>query len=303
MDALRRAVRDYASRHANGDGLALTQVPGLRMMCVHAPSGPLHSIYRPLVCLILQGEKQMLIGAEERVVSRGQSVIVTADTAVNGRIVRASRSEPYLAVAVELDVALLRDIDAELGGRGEAGSAGIPPVLVADLDSAALDCAMRLMRMLDRPEAIPILHPGISRELHYWLLSGPHGAALRSLALPGSGASRLATAIAILRKEYRSRIPISRLAKAAGMSLTAFHVQFKEFTLLTPHQFQKRLRLIEARRLMVHEGLTATRAAFDVGYESAPQFTREYARMFGAPPRRDALRRTSSGPRANPAQP
>lgn len=301
MDALRRAVRDYAGRHANGDGLALTQVPGLRMMCVHAPSGPLHSIYRPLVCLILQGGKQMLVGAEERMVSRGQSVIVTADAPVNGRIVQASRSEPYLAIAVELDVALLRDIDAELGGPSEARSE-IPPVLVADLDAAALDCAMRLMRLLDRPEAIPILHPGISRELHYWLLSGPHGAALRALALPGSSASRLAAAIAILRKEYRSRIPISRLAKAAGMSLTAFHVQFKQLTSLTPHQFQKRLRLIEARRLMVHEGLSATRAAFEVGYESASQFTREYARTFGAPPRRDVVRRTS-GPRANPALP
>jgi AraC-like DNA-binding protein len=291
MDALRRAVRDHASRHANGDGLALTQVPGLRMMCVHAPSGPLHSIYRPLVCLILQGAKRLLVGSEERVVSRGQSVIVTADAPVDGRIVQASRSEPYLAVAVELDVPLLRDIDAELSsGPGEARSE-IPALLVADLDAAALDCALRLMRLLDRPEAIPILHPGIRRELHYWLLSGPHGAALRALALPDSSASRLAAAIAILRKEYRSRIPISRLARAAGMSMTAFHVQFKQLTSLTPHQFHKRLRLIEARRLMVHEGLTATRAAFDVGYESASQFTREYARMFGAPPRRDVVGR------------
>jgi AraC-like DNA-binding protein len=300
MDALRRSVRDYASRHANGDGLALTGVPGLRMMCVHAPAGPLHSIYRPLICLILQGGKQLVVGCEERIVSRGQSVIVTADMPVAGRIVQASRSEPYLAVAFELDVPLLRDIASELSGHGEVGSR-IPPVLVASTATEVLDCALRLMGLLDRPEAIPILHPGFSRELHYWLLCGPHGAALRALALPGSGASRLAASISILRKDYRARIPISRLAKAAAMSMTAFHVQFKQLTSLTPHQFQKRLRLIEARRLMVHEGLTATRAAFEVGYESASQFTREYARMFGAPPKRDVLRR-AVGSRANASQ-
>lgn len=219
-------------------------------------------------------------------------MIVTADMPVNGHIVEASRTAPYLAIAIELDFALIRDIDAELSATHQSRSE-VPTVLVSGLDEAALDCALRLMRLLERPEAIPVLHPAINRELHYWLLSGPHGAALRALAFPTSNASRLATSIAILRKEYGTRIPVSRLAKAAGMSLTAFHVQFKQLTSLTPLQFQKRLRLIEARRLMVQEGSSATRAALDVGYESISQFTREYARMFGAPPKRDTLRRTS----------
>ncbi|HEX2527672.1 MAG TPA: AraC family transcriptional regulator, partial [Geminicoccus sp.] len=162
-------------------------------------------------------------------------------------------------------------------------------VLADDTDLATLDCAWRLMRLLDRPQAIPILHAGIMRELHYWLLSGRHGAALRGLALPDSHASRLARAIAILRSDYRARIPVERLAAAAAMGLTAFHRQFKRMTSLTPGQFQKRLRLIEARRLMLHEGHSASRAAFEVGYESLSQFTREYGRMFGLPPKRHSL--------------
>ncbi len=128
------------------------------------------------------------------------------------------------------------------------------------------------------------------RELHYWLLSGQHGAALRSLAAPDSNVSRLAAAIAILRQEYRSRIPVERLAAAAAMSLTAFHKHFKHMTSLSPGQYQKRLRLIEARRLMLDEGFSASSAAFEVGYESVSQFTREYRRLFQAPPKRDALR-------------
>jgi AraC-like DNA-binding protein len=159
-----------------------------------------------------------------------------------------------------------------------------------DTEAATLDCASRLMRLLDRPDAAPLLRPGIMRELHYWLLSGEHGAALRALADPDSHASRLAAAIAILRAEYRSRMPIERLAAAAAMSLTAFHKHFKHMTSLTPGQYQKRLRLIEARRLMLDEGFSASSAAFEVGYESVSQFTREYGRLFQAPPKRDALR-------------
>jgi AraC-like DNA-binding protein len=290
MNALKRAVSDYASKHANGDGLAFTKVPGLRMMCVRAPSGPLHSVYRPLVCLILQGSKRMVVGSHERMFNEGDSVIVTSDVPVSGTVVTASSREPYLAIAVELNVGLLRDLAAEMHASVKATeSDDVAPLFAQSIDGAALDCALRLMRLLDQPEAIPILHPGVMRELHYWLLAGEHGAILRSLALPDSNSNRLAASIALLRTEFRSRVPVSRLADVAAMSLTAFHMRFKQLTLLTPIQFQKRLRLIEARRLLVQEGSSATQAAFDVGYESVSQFTREYARMFGAPPKRDSL--------------
>lgn len=290
MNSLKKAVRTYASRHANNDGLATTPVPGLRMMCVEAPAGDLHSVYRPLVCLVLQGAKRLIVGREERIFSAGQSVIVSADMPVVGRIVEASQSEPYLAVAVELETATLRELAVQMGGSHPRRPSQIHTLFTENTEDTLIDCALRLTRLLDRPEATPLLHPGIMRELHYWLLSGSHGADLRALADPDSHANRLATAIAILRREYRSRVPVERLAQAAAMSLTAFHKHFKHMTSLTPGQYQKRLRLIEARRLMLEDGFSASNAAFEVGYESASQFTREYGRLFQVPPKRDTLR-------------
>jgi len=290
MHEIKQAVRDYAGRHANGDGLALTPVPGLRMMCVEAPAGELQSVYRPLVCLVLEGAKRLTVGREERVVTAGRSVIVSADMPVVGRIVQASRSEPYLAVAVELEMAVLRELAAQLGATRPQRPSELRTLFTEDTTASTLDCATRLMRLLDRPDATPLLRPGIVRELHYWLLSGPHGADLRALADPDCHSNRLAAAVAILRSDYRSRVPVERLASAAAMSLSAFHKHFKHMTSLTPGQYQKRLRLIEARRLMLDEGFSASNAAFEVGYESVSQFTREYGRLFRAPPKRDVLR-------------
>lgn len=290
MDSLKQAVRAYASRHANRDGLASTPVPGLRMMCVETPPGDLHSVYRPSVCLVLQGAKHMTVGREQQVFSAGQTVIVSADMPVVGRIVQASRREPYLAIAVKLERPLLRELAAQMGGTSRQCPSRMQTLFAEDTEAAVVDCVSRLMRLLDRPEATPVLRPGIMRELHYWLLSGPHGDALRSVADPDSHASRLAAAVEILRSEYRSRVSVERLAAAAAMSLTAFHKHFKHMTSLTPGQYQKRLRLVEARRLMLDEGFSASRAAFEVGYESVSQFTREYGRLFQAPPKRDVLR-------------
>jgi AraC-like DNA-binding protein len=288
MDLLKQAVQTYASTRTNGDGLVITPIAGLRMMSVEAPR-ELHSTYRPLVCLVLQGAKHMTVGREEQLFSAGQSVIVSADMPVVGRIVRASRDEPYLAIAVELDMSILREVAAHLGDITPQRPSDIRTLFALDTDAAASDCAMRLMRLLDQPDAVALLQPGILRELHYWLLSGQHGQALRAMAAPDGYASRLAAAIAILRKDYRTRISVERLAAEAAMSLTAFHKHFKHMTSLSPGQYQKRLRLIEARRLMLDEGHSATSAAFDVGYESVSQFTREYGRMFKTPPKRDAM--------------
>ncbi|WP_249979190.1 AraC family transcriptional regulator [Vreelandella olivaria] len=290
MNSLKQAVQTYARYHANGDGLALTPVPGLKMMCVEAPAGDLHSVYKPLVCLVLQGAKRILVGNQQMVLSAGKSAIVSADMPVIGRIVQASPSEPYLAVAIELDMMILRELAAHMGNASTQRLSETHTLFAEDTETELVDCASRLMKLLDRPESAPLLRPGIVQELHYWLLSGPHGTALQALADPGSYASRLAAAIAILRAEYRSRVPVEQLAAEAGMSLSSFHKHFKHMTSLTPGQYQQRLRLIEARRLMLNEGFSASNAAFEVGYESVSQFTREYGRLFQAPPKRDALR-------------
>jgi AraC-like DNA-binding protein len=300
MDDLKQAIIRYANLHANADGLAVTPIPGLRMMCAPAPSGPMWSIYKPLVCLVLQGAKQMTIGVETGEFSAGQSVLVTLDMPVTGRITQASRDRPYLALAVELDAATINEIVTELGLSQTQVQGPNLPLFVDDTDAATLECAVRLMRLLDRPEAAPVLRPAIMKELHYWLLAGRHGASLRSLTVPDGDAQRIAAAVKILRAEFDRPISVHQLAASSGMSVSTFHRRFKAMTSLTPIQFQKQLRLIEARRLMLTAGQTASRAAFEVGYESVSQFTREYARLFGAPPHRDTRGQTKR--RLQPSQ-
>lgn len=290
LDQLKHAVRLYADRHADSDGLALTPVPGLRMMRSFEPRGPLRSMYRPLVCLVLQGAKQMNVGGEERLFEAGQSAIVGVDVPVIGRIVRATREHPYLAVAMELDAGIMQEMATRVPDGAAVVSRSASRLFAATLDDEIVNCATRMMRMLDHPEAVPVLRPAILQELHYWLLRSPHGAALRAMTLPDSVAQRIASAIETIRANYQETIAVDELAAAANMSSSAFYRRFKEVTSLSPVQFQKQLRLIEARRLMRSEGMTATRAAYLVGYESVSHFTREYARMFGAPPRRDTRR-------------
>ena len=287
MEALKQAMRIYADRHANADGLADTPIPGVRMMRAYRPSGPMRSIYKPLICLVLQGAKHVAVGNEAREFIAGQSLILSVDRPVVGRIIQASQRAPYLALSVELDMSVVRDIDAQLDLSRPAPASAGSPLFVDDTDDAALDCAKRLVRLLDRPDAIPVLRPSIVNEMHYWLLAGRHDAAIRRMALMDGHAARIARAVAILRAEYNRPIRMERLAAAAGMSTSSFHRHFKSVTSLSPVQFQKQLRLIEARRLMMSERFGASRSAFEVGYESVSQFTREYARMFGAPPRRD----------------
>jgi AraC-like DNA-binding protein len=289
IDALKRAVREYADRHANSDGLATTPIPGLRMMRTYRPGGPIRSMYRPLVCLILQGAKQLIAGREERLFTAGQSAIVGVDLPVIGRIVQASRQEPYLAVAIELDMAVMQRVASQIPESTRSVPKTSSTLFTASADDDIVSCATRMMRLLDHPEAEPVLRPAILQELHYWLLSGSHGSALRALTLPDNNAKRIAAAIERIRKSFREPIAVEELASTVNMSASAFHRRFRAVTSLSPLQFQKQLRLIEARRLMLSEGTTARYAAFLVGYESASQFTREYARMFGAPPRRDMV--------------
>ncbi|MBB4005535.1 AraC family transcriptional regulator [Aurantimonas endophytica] len=287
MQALRQAVFDYAGQHANGDGLAVTPVAGLRMMRVDIPAGPLRSIYRPLVCLVLQGSKQMTIGRTEQIFSAGQSVIVGADVPVIGQIVEAAAREPYLAVAIELDAVIMQEVALEMGSTVEVEPPAAP-LFVETLDDTIIDCAMRLMRLLDHPQAVDVVRPAIMRELHYWLLNSENGPALRSLSVPGGHGERIARAVDILRSSFSDPIPVESLAAAANLSPSAFHRHFKALTSLSPLQFQKQLRLIEARRLMLAKGYTATQAAGTVGYESASQFSREYSRMFGTTRKRES---------------
>lgn len=287
MTALLEAVRRYTETHDAGGAYAHTPTPGLGMVRATEPSELVRAISRPLICLVLQGAKTVTMGAQTFEFSAGESLLITADVPIVSQIVRASAAHPYLALAVELDLAVI----AELVPRMEAAQtavADLSPVRVDATEAETAEAALRLIRLLDNPASAAVLQASVLRELHYWLLAGRHGAAIRRLGWPGGHAHQVANVVAVLRRDFARTLSVEELAKAAGMSPSSFHRHFRAATSLSPLQFQKQLRLIEARRLMLAEGAGAGAAAFAVGYESVSQFTREYGRMFGAPPVRDA---------------
>lgn len=286
MTMLLNAVRSYVRTHADRTGLAQTPIPGLMLVHASEPGGLVHAVYRPLICLVQQGSKLVTMGTQTFAFAAGDSLLVTADVPTISQITSASVAEPYFSLVLELDLAVI----AELVGHMEStGGVDNTPVRVHPTDSEVADAALRLMRLLDRPESVPVLHAQLVREMHYWLLVGRHGAAIRRLGWPDGHEQRLTRAITVLRADFAQTLPIEHLASVAGMSPSSFHQHFRAMTSLSPLQFQKQLRLIEARRLMQAEGISASHAAFTVGYESVPQFTREYRRMFGLPPVRDLV--------------
>lgn len=278
------AVRRYTETYADPDGLAQTPVPGLTTIRSTSPSGLVYAIARPLVCLVLQGTKLVTIGSQTFTFEAGDSLLITADVPTTSQVTRASPETPYLSLVLDLDPAVIADLAMQMEISAAPGGM---PVRIEPTDAEVADAALRLMRLLDRPEAVPVLHAHRVRELHYWLLMGRHGAAIRELGWPEGNARRVARAVAVLRDEFAKPLPMERLAAVAGMSPSSFYQHFRAVTSLSPLQFQKQLRLIEARRRMLADGMTASDAAFAVGYESVPQFTREYRRMFGVPPARD----------------
>ena len=285
MTALLDAVRRYADAHAGDDGLVLTPIPGLMVVRATAPSDLIHDVQRPLACLVQQGAKRVSAGARVFEFAAGDSLLVTADIPTVSQITGASIAAPYYSLVLELDPAVIADLVAQMAPPASADRA---PLRVDPTEAETSDAALRLMKLLERPDALPVLQAQLVREMHYWLLAGRHGDAIRKLGWPDGHVHRVARAVKLLRRDYAAPISVERLAAEAGMSASAFHQHFKAITSLSPLQFQKQLRLIEARRLMQSQGASASRAAYAVGYESVPQFTREYGRMFGLPPATDA---------------
>jgi AraC-like DNA-binding protein len=285
MTTLLDAVRRHGEAHADANGIAPTPIPGLTTVRATAPSGLLHAVSRPLVCLVVQGAKHVTMGTQGFAFSAGDSLLITADVPTVSQITRASVAQPYLSLVLELDPTIITELSAEMTAAAVADSA---PVRVDPTDAEVADAALRLLRLLDRPASLPVLQTQLVREMHYWLLAGRHGSAIRRLGWPDGPVQRVARAVAVLRSDFARPLPVERLAAIAGMSPSSFHEHFRAVTSLSPLQFQKHLRLIEARRLMISEGASASHAAFTVGYESVSQFTREYGRLFGSPPVRDA---------------
>jgi AraC-like DNA-binding protein len=258
------------------------------------PKPPTHMVSRPSLCVVAQGAKWATFGGERLEYKENEALVVGVATPSVGRVVRASREAPCLVLALELDLAVMREVAEGLDIRPAPQRDSFRGSFVADFTGPLMDCAVRLARLLAQPEAMRMLYPLLMREICYWLLTGEQGREIVSLCLSTSPSGRIMDAVHDLRDRFRGTVRIEELAALAQLSPTAFHRQFKALTSLTPGQYQKQLRLLEARRLMISEGLKAEGAAYRVGYESASQFSREYARMFGAPPRRETARVTET---------
>ena len=277
-------------RFAPEEGSAPTALPRLHVARMVTPTEPMHSVQEPALCIAAQGRKQIILG--DRIYSYEPSnyLLISADLPVVGCVMEASPEKPYLGMRIDLDPAALAALVLELDGCCKASDAPGSGILMSPLDEALLDAAIRLLRLLDDPAGAPVLAPLIEREIHYRLLTGAQAARLRQIALADSRLSQVNRAISWIKQNYARPFRIEVVAAEARMSPSTLHEHFKAVTAMSPLQYQKQIRLQEARRLIVGQALDAATAAHRVGYESPSQFSREYSRLFGAPPIRDAER-------------
>jgi len=265
-------------------------------MVSHAPSEPIHNIYEPAFALIANGAKRTVLGDRVFDYGSGQYIVVSVELPIAGHVIMATEDEPFLAMGLTLNAATIAALLLETNpaDRATAEPVGMG---VSHASSDIVGVAVRMLRLLDRPRDVAVLRPLLERELLWRLLEGEQGAMIRQFGLADSRLSQIGHAIRWLRAHYAQMLRVEELAQLAAMSVSSFHRHFRAVTAMSPVQYQKQIRLQEARtRLMANAHDVAT-VGFDVGYDSPSQFSREYSRLFGAPPGRDAIRlRTIANP-------
>lgn len=268
-----------------------TGIPRVAMVQGSIPEHELSAVYEPMINLVLQGSKSMTVGDRVLHYCPANYFVMSIDLPAVGTIWPATTGEPYLAIALTLNPAvianLLDDLPDETLYRDETTETGFSITAVTE---ELMDAWVRMLRLMEKPEDIPALAPVYEREILFRVLQGPHGAMLREIATPDTAVARVSQVIGLIRKSFAEPLRVETLADKAMMSVSTLHRHFKAVTAMSPLQYQKRIRLLQARTLMTSGGMSVTSAALDVGYESSTQFSREYSRMFGLSPSRDASR-------------
>lgn len=277
------------------EGDTPTGIAGLRLYRRSEPSPCNSAAYEPCLVVFVQGEKRINVGKAVHVCDGSNFLLTSIDLPVVSQVTKASEKEPLLGMLLQLDMPMIREILAqqEFQFSGEIGDARGMAVGVSSVE--LLDACTRLVNLLDLPQDIPFLSSLIEREIIYRLLRSPQGQHLRAIATLGEQSHRTAKVVSWLRMNYAKPLRVDELASIAQMGVSTFHHHFRSLTAMSPLQYQKQLRLHVARERMLNEGLDAASAAFEVGYESASQFNREYSRFFGQPPMRDVKARRISG--------
>jgi AraC-like DNA-binding protein len=286
MQAHREELVERIGRAMREDGTT-QPFPGLHLYRRSSPLELLHGVSEPSVAVIAQGSKEVLLGENRYRYGPSQYLLATVELPTIRRVLEASKERPYLSLRLELAPALVGSVLLEAGHISPPGEASVRAISVSPLDTNLLDAFVRLTRLLDSPAEAPVLLPLITREIIYRLLRGEQGGRLRHLAILGGYTPHIARAVGRLRQDFDQPLRIERMARELGMSVSGLHHHFKAVTAMSPSQFQKQLRLQEARRLMLGEDLDAASAAYRVGYHDASHFNREYKSLFGVPPMRD----------------
>lgn len=277
-------------RNTDGNGEHATAFAPLYLNRSSEPTMPASVVLEPALCVVACGRKRVMLADESYVYDPAHFLLVSVDLPLIGQVIEASQDDPYLGVRIDLDLGQVRDLLLETAIPGPPLGPLSRGVSVSTIDLPLLDAVARLIALLESPRDIGVVAPLVLREITYRVLMSEQGPRLRQLALEGGQAHRITLAIDWLRRNFDRPFHIEEVARMAHMSPSAFHEHFKAVTAMSPLQYQKRLRLQEARRLMLTEALDASAAGYRVGYESASQFSREYRRFFGQPPRRDMLK-------------
>lgn len=280
------------------DGTYPTAIAPLTLYRMSAPSVPVHGVQKPTFCVIAQGGKLTVLGADNHRHDSSHYLLLSVELPLTVQITEASPASPYLGMCLDIEPrqisALLMEMDGLEGAARTPAGGAAPSLSLSRTDAPLLDAVLRLLRLLDTPQDVPVLAPLALREILYRLLTGEQGARLRQIAVSDSLTHRVAKAIAWLKQHYAEPLDIETIAQEVCMSASSLHHHFKTVTALSPLQYQKHLRLQEARRLMLSDALDAATAGYRVGYQSPSQFNREYSRLFGAPPLRDIGRLRSA---------
>ncbi len=284
---MRAELARKIAAHIPVKGLVTTDVPGLRISRKCAPTECYSAAYEPELVVCVMGEKRITVGGTTHICDGSNFLLTSVDLPVVGQITKASKSEPFLALALKLEMPVVREILSQDEFLATEVASGTRGMAVGKTSVELLGACCRLMDLLDKPGDIPFLGGLIQREIIYRLLRSPLGKHLRAIATLGEQSNRTARAVAWLKANYAKSLRVEDLASVAQMGVSTFHHHFRSLTAMSPLQYQKRLRLHEARNRMLTEGMDAASAAFEVGYESASQFSREYSRVFGMPPMRD----------------
>jgi AraC-like DNA-binding protein len=278
----------------------VTDIPGLMLTRRTAPTAPASAAYEPSLAVVAQGRKRATLGGTTFIFDPSRYLLTSLDLPVICNVIEASEAVPYLCFVLKLEIPVVRELLSREEIQAPEAAPESPAMATGDTTAELLDACCRLMDLLNSPQDIPFLSGLIQREIMYRILRGPEGARLRAIATLGDQSQRTAKAIAWVRTNYAKPLRVDHLAKTAGMGVSTLHHHFRALTALSPLQYQKQLRLHAARERMLMDGLDAASAAFEVGYESASQFNREYSRFFGQPPMRDI--RTLRSPGAPPLE-